>query len=65
VLRSTTQLGAFTGAIGYAFVYYVLDMRLGRVLAATGAVAPLVAAWATNALFLLAGSVLFVRTLWR
>jgi lipopolysaccharide export LptBFGC system permease protein LptF len=65
VLRSTTQLGAFTGAMGYAFVYYVLAMRLGKVLADTGAVAPLVAAWATNALFLAVGLVFFVRALWR
>lgn len=64
-LRSSTQLGAFTGALGYAFVYYVLAERLGKVLAATGAVSPLVAAWATNALFLLAGMVFFVRTLLR
>ncbi len=65
VLRSSTQLGAFTGAVGYAFLYYVLAMRLGKVLAATGAVAPIVAAWATNALFLTVGLVLFVRALWR
>jgi len=64
-LRSSTQLGAFTGAVGYAFVYYVLAMRLGKVLAATGAIAPLVAAWATNGLFLAVGLVLFVRALWR
>jgi lipopolysaccharide export system permease protein len=64
-LRSSTQLGAFTGAVGYAFLYYVLAMRLGKVLAETGAVAPMVAAWATNALFLAVGLVLFVRALWR
>lgn len=65
VLRSSTHLGAFTGAIGYAFLYYVLAMRLGKVLAETGAVPPVLAAWATNGLFLLVGAVLFVRTLWR
>jgi lipopolysaccharide export LptBFGC system permease protein LptF len=64
-LRSSTQLGAFTGALGYAFAYYVLAERLGKVLAATGAVSPLVAAWATNALFLAAGIVFFVRALLR
>ena len=64
-LRSSTQLGAFTGALGYAFAYYVLAERLGKVLAATGAISPLVAAWATNALFLLAGIVFFVRALLR
>ena len=65
VLRSSTHLGAFTGAIGYAFLYYVLDMRLGAVLAEAGAVPPVVAAWATNGLFLVVGVVLCVRTLWR
>ena len=65
VLRSSTQLGAFTGAVGYAFLYYVLAMRLGKVLAETGAVAPVVAAWATNAIFLVVGVVFFVRALWR
>jgi lipopolysaccharide export LptBFGC system permease protein LptF len=65
VLRSSTQLGAFTGAVGYAFLYYVLAMRLGKVLAATGAVAPFVAAWATNGLFLAVGLVFFVRTVLR
>jgi lipopolysaccharide export LptBFGC system permease protein LptF len=65
VLRSSTQLGAFTGAIGYALVYYVLAMRLGKVLAENGALPPVLAAWATNGLFLLVGAVFFVRTLWR
>lgn len=65
VLRSSTQLGAFTGAIGYTFLYYVLAMRLGKVLAETGAIPPLLAAWATNGLFLAAGLVFFVRALFR
>lgn len=65
VLRSSTQLGAFTGAVGYAFLYYVLAMRLGKVLAETGAIPPLFAAWATNALFLVVGLVFFVRALFR
>jgi lipopolysaccharide export LptBFGC system permease protein LptF len=65
VLRSSTQLGAFTGAVGYAFLYYVLAMRLGKVLAETGVIAPFVAAWATNALFLAVGLVFFVRAILR
>src|SRR5262245_6759384 len=65
VLRSSTQLGAFTGAVGYAFLYYVLAMRLGKELAATGAIAPFVAAWATNGLFLAVGLVFFVRAVLR
>ena len=65
VLRSSTQLGAFTGASGYTFLYYVLAMRRGKVLAETGAIPPLLAAWATNGLFLAAGLVFFVRALFR
>jgi len=64
-LRSSTQLGAFTGAIGYAFLYYVLAERLGKVLAATGAVPPVAAAWATNGLFLVLGLVFYWRALLR
>lgn len=64
-LRSATQLGAFTGAVGYALVYYVLAERLGKVLGATGAIPPFVAAWATNGLFLLAGLWFFRRALLR
>lgn len=64
-LRSSTQLAAFTGAVGYAFLYYVLAMRLGKVLSATGAIPPVFAAWATNALFALAGLVFFARSLLR
>ena len=65
VLRSSTQLGAFTGAIGYSFLYYLLAMRLSKELALSGAVHPLIAAWTTDAIFLVIGLVLFVRTLWR
>jgi lipopolysaccharide export LptBFGC system permease protein LptF len=64
-LRSSTQLGAFTGAVGYAFLYYVLAMRLGKVLAATGAIGAVWAAWATNGLFLAVGVFFCVRALWR
>ncbi len=64
-LRSSTQLGAFSGAIGYAFIYYILAMRLGKELALSGTVPALVAAWATDAIFLGVGLIFFVRTLWR
>ncbi len=64
-LRSGTQLSAFTGAVGYAFFYYVLALRLGKELAVVGTVPPLAAAWATNALFAIAAFVLLRRVLWR
>jgi lipopolysaccharide export LptBFGC system permease protein LptF len=65
VLRSSTQLGALTVAIGYALLYYVLAMRLGKVLADNGALPPIFAAWATNGLFVLVGGIFFARALLR
>lgn len=65
VLRSSTQLGAFTGAAGYAILYYVLALRLGQELARGGYLPPSAAAWATNAIFLTIGSVFAFRCLWR
>ncbi|MAB81451.1 MAG: hypothetical protein CMJ89_19090 [Planctomycetes bacterium] len=64
-LRSSTQLGAFTGAIGYAFAYYILAMRLGKELALGGSIPALVAAWSADAIFLVVGIYIFIRTLWR
>lgn len=64
-LRSGTQLGAMTGAIGFAFVYYMLSLELGKELAQLGLIAPEVAAWATNAIFLVLGAALARRVLWR
>ena len=65
MLRSSTQLGAFTGAVGYSFLYYVLALRLGKELALAGHVSPFVAAWTTDGIFLAAGLVLAYRALWR
>ena len=65
VLRSSTQLGAFTGAVGYGFLYYVLAMQFGKALAAAGEVSPIAAAWTTNAVFLAVGAVFSFRALWR
>jgi lipopolysaccharide export LptBFGC system permease protein LptF len=64
VLRSGTQLGAFTGAVGYAFAYYVLIVQM-QTLSTSGVLSPAVAAWATNGLFLAAGLAFFYRALWR
>ena len=65
VLRSSTQLGAFSGAVGFAFLYYILALRLGKELALAGDVHPIVAAWATDGLFLLVGIPLFYRAVCR
>ena len=64
-LRAGTQLAAFTGAMGYAFVYYLLALRLGKQLAAGGAVAPELAAWSTDAIFLVLGLAMTWRGLLR
>lgn len=64
-LRSGTQLGAMTGALGFAFLYYVLSMRLGKELAGIGAIPPEVAAWTTNALYGVLGAWMARRVLWR
>lgn len=64
-LKSGTQLGAMTGAIGLAFVYYMLSLELGKELAKVGLVPPEVAAWATNVIFLVLGLVLARKVLWR
>jgi lipopolysaccharide export LptBFGC system permease protein LptF len=60
-LRSSTQLAAFTVAIAYAFLYYVI----AKLLASPGSAVPVLSAWATDVLFAVVGMGLFVRTLWR
>lgn len=64
-LRTGTQLAAFTGAMGYAFLYYLLALRLGKELAGWGHVSPELAAWATNGIFLGLGIVFTWRGLFR
>ena len=64
-LRSGTQLAAFSAAVGYAFLYYLLALRLGKELAVNGTVPPGLAAWSTNAVFLVLGLVLLRRAVWR
>ena len=64
-LKSGTQLGAMTGAIGIAFVYFVMQIELGQQLSKAGILAPGLAAWATDALFLIFALVAARRVLWR
>jgi lipopolysaccharide export LptBFGC system permease protein LptF len=54
-LGGIKPLASFGAASGYAFVYYVLSMRLGKQLAASGKIEPLVAAWSADCLGLLIG----------
>ncbi len=65
VLRSSTQLGAFTGAVGYGIVYFVVALEVGKALAKSDQVSPLFAAWMPTVLFLILGGVLSYRALFR
>lgn len=49
LLRRGTQLGALAVAVGYALVYYLLSMRLGKELGRSEAIHPILAAWASTA----------------
>ena len=64
-LRSGTQLGAFSIAFVYAFLYYVFAMRFGKQLTAVGAVPPEIAACTTYAIFLVKVGILAYPALWR
>lgn len=64
-LRSGTQLAAFGAAVGYAFLYYLLALRLGKELATAGALPPGLAAWAADGVFLVLGLALLRRAVWR
>ncbi|MEZ5979394.1 MAG: LptF/LptG family permease [Planctomycetota bacterium] len=61
-LRAGTQLAAMGVASLYAFVYFIVSLRLGKELASAGAVSPEVAAWSTNVLALGIGIVMVWRT---
>lgn len=50
LFRRGTQLAALAIAVGYALVYYLLSMRVGKLLANAHIVAPEPAAWAVIAL---------------
>lgn len=60
-LKRGSQLAAFAAAVGYAFLYYVLSLRVGEELAASGAVRPEAGAWSVNA----AGSILGLLMTWK
>ena len=48
ILRRGTQLGALSIAVGYALVYYLLSMRLGKAMAVSGLVPEWLSAWAVT-----------------
>jgi lipopolysaccharide export LptBFGC system permease protein LptF len=64
VLRRGTQLGALAVSVSYALLYYLLSMRLGKILVEIGVVPPGLAAW-TATLLGLTGGLLFCRKSFR
>jgi lipopolysaccharide export system permease protein len=64
-LRSGAQLGALATGVGYALMYYLLSMRLGKGLALSGAVPQWFAAWAVTLVGTVAGLVLCWKALRR
>lgn len=65
LLRSGTQLGALAAAVGYALLYYLLSMRMGKALSESGAVPEWVGAWSTTALFAAWGLFLARKAMFR
>lgn len=61
LLRRGTQLAALSVAVGYALLYYLLSLRLGKQLAMSQVVPPLVGAWVVNGLGVVSGFVLMWR----
>ncbi|MFT7668839.1 MAG: lipopolysaccharide export LptBFGC system permease protein LptF [Planctomycetota bacterium] len=55
ILRKGTQLSALAVAVGYAMVYWVSSLRLGKQLAQNGAIEAWLGAWGPLALFTLIG----------
>jgi lipopolysaccharide export system permease protein len=62
-LRSGTQLAAFAAAVGYAIVYYVLSLQLGRQLFVSGMLSAVAASWITNAIGCAFGLTYTIRVL--
>lgn len=63
LLRRGTQLGALSVAVGFALLYYVLSMRLGKQLSTSNVIPPMVGAWMINALGVVAGAAMLRKAL--
>ena len=64
-LATSSQRGGTAFGIGISLgvtILYMLMFRVGKAFGSSGAVDPMIAAWAPNALFLAAGAVLLGRT---
>jgi lipopolysaccharide export system permease protein len=62
LLRRGTQLGAMAVAVGYAILYWVSSLRLGRELAESGALSPALCAWGPLVLWIAVAGFMTHRT---
>lgn len=65
LLRSGTRLGALATAVGYALLYYLLSMRMGKELAASGSIPEWLGAWSTTFLGVICGLGLARKAMFR
>ncbi|MDP6538688.1 MAG: LptF/LptG family permease [Planctomycetota bacterium] len=62
LLRRGTQLGAMAVAVGYAILYWVSSLRLGKELAESGALVPALCAWGPLAVWCVLAGLMVHRT---
>jgi lipopolysaccharide export LptBFGC system permease protein LptF len=65
IMRHGTQLGALAISVGYALLYYIISMRLGKQLGRSGVVDPALGAWSTVAIGLFASLFLLRKAMRR
>lgn len=63
ILRRGTRLGALAVAAAFAVLYYVLSLRLGKMLGTGGSVHPIIAAWVTTGLGMFFGGIALRKAL--
>ncbi len=61
LMRSGTRMGALAVAVGYALLYWVISMRVGKQLSINGTLPVVLGAWGPVALATLAGAVMTWR----
>jgi len=58
LMRRGTQLAALSVSVGYALVYWILSLRLGKEMARAGTIEPWIGAWGPLILCAIAGVIL-------
>jgi lipopolysaccharide export LptBFGC system permease protein LptF len=56
LMRQGTRMAALAVAVGYAILYWLLALRLGKELGTAGVVAPWIGAWGPVVISALAGA---------